>query len=82
MVSALPCAIKQNLEKEFYKIYITDALKTVSENTARLGEGCTCINRRFYDVLHPVKEDARTGDEIVEDVTKRAGIEVIIDESV
>lgn len=67
MISALPYAIKRLIQDEIYKIYITDALKTISENTAALSGGSR-ITKRYYDILHPPKEDERTGDEIADEV--------------
>ena len=34
------------------------------------------MESRYYDIIHPAKVDTRTGDEIVEDVIKRAGLVV------
>lgn len=77
MVSALPLAIRQETEKEIYKIYITDALKAISENTMNACGGGTYMRTRFYDVINPTTEDTRTVEEMVDDVISAAGIEVI-----
>lgn len=34
------------------------------------------MTKRYYDFMHPPKEDTRTGDEIVDDIIKRAGLVV------
>ena len=34
------------------------------------------MKSRYYDIIHPAKVDNRTGDEIVEDIIKRAGLAV------
>ena len=34
------------------------------------------MKARYYDIIHPSKVDNRTGDEIVEDIIKRAGLVV------
>ena len=47
-----------------YQVYVTDALKAISENTAKFGGG-GYIQTRFYDILHPKREETRTGEEIV-----------------
>lgn len=59
-----------------YRTYVTDALKLIAENTARLSNG-GCIKARFYDLLTPACEDARTGEQIVADVIKNAGLKVV-----
>ena len=45
------------------------------ENTAKFAGG-NYINARYIDVIEPKKVDTRTGDEIVEDIIKRAGLVV------
>lgn len=34
------------------------------------------IKSRYYEIINPQKVDTRTGDEIVEDIIKRAGLVV------
>nr|DAG68294.1 MAG TPA: hypothetical protein [Caudoviricetes sp.]DAH41735.1 MAG TPA: hypothetical protein [Caudoviricetes sp.] len=47
----------------------------ISENTARFaGGGYLSID--YDDIIQPKAQDSRTGDEIVTDVIKRAGIKV------
>jgi hypothetical protein len=75
MVSALPYALNKAAEDELCRIYITDALKVIAENTAL--EGGKMMAKRYYDILNPGEEDNRTAEEIVEDVLSAAGIEVI-----
>lgn len=59
-----------------YRIYITDCLRIISENTAKMGGG-SYITANFYDIINPKPVDNRTGEEIAADIIKRAGIEVI-----
>lgn len=62
-----------------YKIYVTDALKNISENTAKcaaLASGGSYISTRYADMLKPQAIDVRTGDEIAADVIKKAGLVV------
>jgi hypothetical protein len=47
-----------------YRFYMADALKTVSENTAKQVGG-SCITVRFADVLNPKPEDNRTAEDII-----------------
>ena len=56
-------------------VYVTDCLKMISENTANISFG-QYMKSRCYDIIHPEKVDTRTGDEIVEDIIKRAGLVV------
>lgn len=53
-----------------YRIYVTDALKQITENTAKLGGG-GYLRARFADVLHPIPEDTRTHDEVVSHIREK-----------
>ena len=66
---------KREQEEKAYRVYVTDALRLTVENTATYAGG-NYINARYIDVIEPKKVDTRTGDEIVEDIIKRAGLVV------
>ena len=59
-----------------YRIYVTDCLRIISENTAKICGG-SYITANFADIINPKPVDNRTGDEIAADIIKLAGIEVI-----
>ena len=59
-----------------YRIYVTDCLRIISENTAKMGGG-SYITAKFADIINPKHTDNRTGEEIAADIIKMAGIEVI-----
>ena len=59
-----------------YRIYVTDCLRMVTENTAKMSQGAYTA-ARFYDIINPKQVDNRSGNEIAADIIKRAGIEVI-----
>ena len=59
-----------------YRIYVTDCLRMVAENTAKLSQG-TYTATRFYDIISQKPVVNRPGEEIAADIIKRAGIEVI-----
>ena len=67
--------INERAKTEAYHIYVTDALRVVAENTARFASG-NYIKARYADMIEPKKQDNRTGDEIVADIIKRAGLVV------
>lgn len=60
-----------------YRIYVTDCLRIISENTAKMVMGGSYITANFSDIINPKPSDNRTGEEIAADIIKRAGIEVI-----
>lgn len=59
-----------------YRIYISDCLRIISENTAKIGWG-SYITSKFADIINHKPVEKRTGEEIAADIIKRAGIEVI-----
>lgn len=58
-----------------YRVYVTDCLRQIAENSAHLGGGY--IRARYYDIVYPPAAPQKDVDEIVADVVSRAGIEVI-----
>lgn len=71
------CAAKNNeAQKDMaYRIYVTDALKIMAENTAKFVGG-NYIKSRYFDVIHPQKQDNRTCEEITADIVARCGLTV------
>ena len=59
-----------------YRIYVTDCLRMVTENTAKMSNGSYTV-AKFADIINPKPVDNRTGEEIAADIIKLAGIEVI-----
>lgn len=61
-----------------FRIYVTDALKLISENTAKFAGG-SMMSTRFFEILDTKKKitEEKSGDEIVMDIVKRAGLEVV-----
>lgn len=68
---AMYCAAEWRAEQEekAYRIYVTDTLKCIAENTAKFGGG-NYIKTRFYDVINiePEKEstEIRTPEEVID----------------
>lgn len=56
-----------------YRIYITDGIKCIAENTARYVGG-QHLTKRYIDIIDPKPEDERSGDEIAADVITRLGL--------
>lgn len=53
-----------------YRIYVSDALRVISENTAKFGGG-GYAKVRFADIIHPKPEDKRTHEEVVEHIRRK-----------
>lgn len=72
---------QKNQEEKLYKVYITDSLQLISENTAVFVKG-KAISKRFYDIAYKDaenKQPEKSADEILNEVTKNTGL-VVIDE--
>ena len=59
-----------------YRIYVTDCLRIISENSAKMCGG-SYMKAKFSDIINPKPVDNRAGEEIAADIIKRAGIEVV-----
>ena len=60
-----------------YRIYVTECLRVMTENTVEQSES-SYIDKPFTDFIGNNKpKDERTAEEIIEDVTRRAGLEVV-----
>lgn len=67
----------QSQQRDFaYRIYVTDCLRIISENTAKMCGG-SYITVKLADIINPKPVENRSGEEIAADIIKRAGIEVI-----
>lgn len=53
-----------------YRVYVTDTLRVISENTARLGGG-SYMRMRYADMLSPEKEDTRDAGEIIAGIREK-----------
>lgn len=60
-----------------YRIYISDAVRLLTENTARFGGGASISNRwvEMFD-SHKRVEDNRAPEEIIADIAQKAGITI------
>ena len=66
-------------EAELYRVYVTDSLKSISDALCAFTSG-KCVNTpRYYDWVHGItpKTDERTPEQIIADVIKNAGLEVV-----
>ena len=68
---------KEQQKEMAYRTYVTECLRMITENTAKQSGG-SYINKPFADVIGNSKpKDERTADEIIADISFRAGLEVI-----
>lgn len=57
-----------------YRIYVTDALKIMTENTAKQAGG-SLLSVRYVELGKP--QDLRTAEEVASDVINKAGLVVV-----
>lgn len=50
-----------------YRFYITDALRSISENSAKYGGG-SYVRARFSDIIYPSPVDDRTSEEVIDHI--------------
>lgn len=58
---------------------MTEALKILTENTAKTARGGSMIAERYYDIINGKTlehRETKTGDEIVRDIVERGGLEL------
>lgn len=74
-LSVMPELLRDMDLKKAQTIYVTDALRMISESAAKFGGG-PYLKVRWADLAEPKKQDNRTGEEIAADVIRRAGLVV------
>ena len=57
---------KEQREKA-YQVYITDALRIITENTAKANGG-HYLQVRYAELIEPKKEETRTANEVITDL--------------
>ena len=67
--------LNEREKTEAYRIYVTDALRLVAENTARYASG-DYIKARYADMIEPKKQDNRTCEEITAGIIARCGLTI------
>jgi hypothetical protein len=69
--------IEDMQEETIFRIYLTDALKIIGENTAKFAGG-SMISKRFCDIICNQKtEPEKPVEQIIDEVIKNCGLEVV-----
>lgn len=55
----------RDMTEKICRVYITDALRVISESTAAIGRG-KYMQKRFADIIDPKPEETRTPEEVME----------------
>lgn len=67
LLSALPVLLKKQAQEQAYRVYVTDALKAIAENTGKHFGG-SYMKNRYYDLESPKPVETRTGKEIIDQI--------------
>ena len=70
LLCAIPTILKKQFQEQAYRAYVTDALKAITENTAKYAGG-SYMKGRYYDLENPKPAENRTGEEIVSQIKKK-----------
>ena len=62
-------------EDKAVKIYYAECFRIITENTAKMGGG-SFMQAKLKEIIDPKPVDKRTGEQIVADIIKKAGLEV------
>ena len=64
--------LRKRNEDLIYRIYITDCLRTIAENTAKFAGG-SVLKSRYYDLIQPQKKTVpeKTSEEILADINRK-----------
>lgn len=58
-----------------YRVYVTDCLRIISENTGApataYGGNGHYMTKRYVEIINPPPEETRTGEEIVESILSK-----------
>lgn len=65
----------QYVESLLYRVYVTDALQKICENTANFAGG-HIMQQRYYDAAYGKPKKEEDAEEIITKIIKAAGLEV------
>ena len=68
ILSTLPYRLKQLKNDELYKIYVTNCLKIITENTGNAIKEGKYITTSYYDIINPPPPDTRTPESVISNI--------------
>ena len=58
------------MREKAYRVYVTDCLRVLTENTAKYVQG-NYVKMRYIEMIEPKPEETRTADEIINGIKKK-----------
>lgn len=80
LIAALPVFLKQNDELSAWRSYMAEAVRIVSENTAKMAGDGKYLKASWPETISRKPHDSRTNEEKAADIIKQAGIKVVVKE--
>lgn len=75
LLTAVSVVAKKKVEEEIYRAYVTETLKIISSNTAKINGGST-ITKSYQDIISTEKRRQKTTDEVISDLEKSGAITI------
>lgn len=60
-------------KEKIYRVYITDALRAIVNNTAQFAGNGLAINDRYIDIIEPKPKEELTTEKVVGKIRKKLG---------
>lgn len=60
------------LKEELFRVYVTDALKILTSNTAKYAGG-EYLKKTYREAVNPKPEETRSADEIIANIKSKLG---------
>ena len=76
MIDHCISAFLERQEEKIYKVYVTDTLSFIAQNTGHFVHEGVAPGKRWIEIIEPKAEDKRTGDEVAMDVIEKLGLKV------
>lgn len=70
LILALPMMIKRQSEELAFRLYVTDCLQTMTENTAKKVGG-KYVKMRYADIIKPQKVETRSAEQIISEMQEK-----------
>lgn len=66
IIAVLPTVLLKRSHENIYRVYITDALRVIGENTAKTCDYGSYMKNRYADIIDKKPKDNRSSEEIID----------------
>lgn len=75
LIRLLPLLLQNEQKKLTYQMYVSECLRIITENTAKLSGG-EYIRQKYQDIVNPRHQETKSCEEITAEVVKKCGLVV------